>query len=253
MFEALNDLRLVALRDLILHETHDARRLARLRERIREENVQRNPIIVANCDGAYLVLDGAHRVHATKGVGNPFILVQLTRMPDTPQSWAHVIANPRLDLLDSTEHMRISTHRDGEPAAVIETPDGEHLHVYPVEKGLEGEVRALCELQDVYPDGEAVRRVDPETPVSIADGEFRVLYRPFSPSELVQLVSSGHILPAGITRFRVKERVLGVRYPLDRMQDGDLEARNAELREFVEHCLKANRIRRYDEPVVVFE
>jgi len=246
LFEALKDLRLVALGDLILHESHDAGRLARLRERLREESVQRNPVIVHACDDGYLVLDGAHRVHATKGVGNRFVLVQLTGMPETPESWAHVIAGPHLDRLEAMKHVRVSPHRDGEPTAIVETPDGERLHIYPVEKGLAGRVRALCELQEIYPGGEAVRRVDPKIPVSLADQEFRLLYRPFSPTELVQLVRAGHILPAGITRFRVKERVLGVRYPLDSMRDGDLETRNAELRKFVDRCLEDNRIRRYD-------
>jgi hypothetical protein len=40
-------------------------------------------------------------------------------------------------------------------------------------------------------------------------------------------------LPAGITRFRVRERILGVRYPMERMKAGDA-ARNAELGKFVE-------------------
>ncbi len=40
-------------------------------------------------------------------------------------------------------------------------------------------------------------------------------------------------MPAGITRFRVRERILGVRYPMERMKAGDA-ARNAELGKFVE-------------------
>lgn len=253
MFRALDDLRLVRLADLILHETHDPDRLERLRERLREESVQRNPVIVSPCNGGYLVLDGAHRVHATKGLGNHLILVQVTGMPETLESWSHVISARHLDRLRSMRHLRISDRPEGEAAAVVESADGGRLHVLPVEKGLSGEVRALCELQEVYPEGEVVRRADPAVPIALEEGQARVLYRSFAPDELVRLVGDGHVLPAGITRFRVKERVLGVRYPIARMQDGDLEARNGELREFVGRCLEANRVRRYDEPVVVFE
>src|ERR687898_301305 len=74
-----------------------------------------------------------------------------------------------------------------------------------------------------------------------------------TPRDLAEIVDSGTVLPAGITRFRVRERVLGVRYPLDRMMEGDPRARNAELREFVEGRWKENRVRYYGEPVVLFE
>ncbi len=60
-------------------------------------------------------------------------------------------------------------------------------------------------------------------------------------------------MPAGITRFRVRERVLGVRYPLEKMKDGDVSARNAELREFIRSRWEENRVRYYGEPVVLFE
>jgi hypothetical protein len=253
LYEALNDLRLVALDDLILHEAHDARRLARLRERLEWEKVQRNPVIVSLREEGYLVLDGAHRVHASRDVGNTLILVQLTSMPETPESWAHVVANPRLESLDDMKHLRVSSTAEGAPAARIEAPSGERLGVYPNDKGLDGEVLALCELQKVYPKDEVVHRLDPNAPVALKTGEVRILYRSFTPAELVDVVHSGNLLPAGITRFRIRERVLGVRYPLERMRGGDLDERNRELREFVESQWQINRVRRYDEPVVVFE
>ena len=61
------------------------------------------------------------------------------------------------------------------------------------------------------------------------------------------------MLPAGVTRFRVQERVLGVRYPLDKMKNGDARTRNVELRGFIESRWNENRVRYYGEPVVLFE
>ncbi len=55
-----------------------------------------------------------------------------------------------------------------------------------------------------------------------------------------------------VTR-RVRERVLGVRYPLGRMMDGEPRARNVELRRFVTERWAENRVRYYREPVVLFE
>jgi hypothetical protein len=98
-----------------------------------------------------------------------------------------------------------------------------------------------------------VRRVETNGRLGPAEGEAMIRYRPFTAEELVEIVRSGAVLPAGITRFRVRERVLGVRYPLAKMKDTDAPARNAELKAFVERLWEENRIRYYEEPVVLFE
>ena len=76
MIPALGRLQLVELCRLVLHEAHDPARLNRVREDVRREGVQRNPVIVASCKGLYLILDGAHRVHALRGLDVRFALVQ---------------------------------------------------------------------------------------------------------------------------------------------------------------------------------
>jgi hypothetical protein len=66
-------------------------------------------------------------------------------------------------------------------------------------------------------------------------------------------VDFGSVLPAGITRFRVRERVLGVRYPLEDMEGEDVEKQNARLTEYVRRRWDEGRVRLYGEPVVLFE
>jgi hypothetical protein len=95
--------------------------------------------------------------------------------------------------------------------------------------------------------------VEPDATARLSDGEALIRYRAFTPGELAAIVDAGAVLPAGITRFRVRERVLGVRYPLDRMKDANARDRNAELREFVRRRWSEDRIRYYGEPVVLFE
>jgi L-serine kinase (ATP) / ParB family transcriptional regulator, heme-responsive regulator len=98
-----------------------------------------------------------------------------------------------------------------------------------------------------------VRRVEPDGTVRLSGGEALIRYRTFTPGELAAIVDSGDVLPAGITRFRVRERVLGVRYPLERMKDGDATTQNLKLREFVKRRWEEDRVRFYGEPVVLFE
>lgn len=255
MIPVLDNLRIVALSCLILHEAHDEARLARVRDGVREEAVQRNPVIVAPYRDRYLVLDGAHRVRALAELGCRLALVQLIELPERAESWGHLLPAPGLEAaLRVVEGVEVAGERP-ESACLVETRfhDGRKLYVRAKKGGLVPEVRALRAIQAVYPEGPVVSRVDPEGPVELVEGEALLVYRRFSPGELAQAVEEGEVLPAGITRFVVRERVLNVRYPVDLLADGDPEQRNAELREFVARSWKGNRVRYYAEPVVLFE
>jgi L-serine kinase (ATP) / ParB family transcriptional regulator, heme-responsive regulator len=250
---SLDDLRLVELERLILHEAHDEDRLASLRGRIAAEREQRNPVIVSSQGDCCLVLDGAHRVRAVRELGCRFVLAQFVDPPQRAESWAHLLAGLEVDELRGIEGIEVSEVPGGVPLAEVEVAGGERASVRSREEGLLAEVRALWALQDLYPEGVVVRRVEPDRRAGPAEGGAVIRYRPFTPEELVEIVRSGAVLPAGITRFRVRERVLGVRYPLERMRDGDATSRNSELRAFVKRLWEENRIRYYEEPVVLFE
>ncbi len=250
MIPSLDDLRLVELGRLILHEAHDADRLASLRGRIEAEGEQRNPVILSSQGDCCLVLDGAHRVRILEELGCRLVLAQFVEPPERAESWAHLLDGVGLDKLRGVAEIEVSERPEGAPLAEVEVGGGTRLFLRSREEGLLAQVRALWALQSLYPEG-VVRRVEPNGP--LAEGQTMVRYRPFAPEELVEIVRSGAVLPAGITRFRVRERVLDVRYPLERMRDADAPARNAELRSFVERLWRENRIRYYEEPVVLFE
>ena len=253
MIPSLNALRLVELGRLILHEAHDENRLANLRARIESEGEQRNPVIVSSQGDCCLVLDGAHRVRALEELGCRLVLAQFVEPPERAESWAHLLDGVGLDKLRGLEEIEVSGQRQrGARLAEVEVAGGRTISLRSREKGLLAEVRALWALQSLYPEG-VVRRVGPNGPPRLAHGEAVIRYRAFAPEELVEIVRSGAVLPAGITRFRVRERVLGVRYPLEKLHDGDAPTRNAELRSFVERLWRENRIRYYEEPVVLFE
>ncbi len=252
MIPSLEDLRLVDLMCLILHEAHDEDRLARLRGRIEAEGEQRNPVIVSPHGDRYLVLDGAHRVRALGELGSRFALVQMVEPPEEAEGWGHLLGGVKTTDLGAIGGVEASERPGHDPLAEVETADGT-LFLSAGEVGLQRRVRALWSLQSLYPKGVMIRRVEPDSSVRPSGGEMLVRYRSFTPGELAAIVDSGAVLPAGITRFRVKERVLGVRYPLDLMAGGDVAAQNHKLEEFVRKCWDEDRVRYYGEPVVLFE
>ena len=237
---------------LILHEAHDGARLTRLRERIFEEGEQRNPVIAARYGDRFLVLDGAHRSRAMTELGARFVLVQVVEPPGRAEGWGHVVAGMG-DLGPGDLDGLVVGPEGGEVVAEIETSGGETFSLRSREGGPLARSQAMWQLRALYPEEAAVRRVEPDRAVRLAGGEALIRYGSFAPEELVEVVGAGGVLPAGVTRFRVSERVLGVRYPLERMMDGDPRRRNVELRRFVAERWAENRVRYYKEPVVLFE
>lgn len=250
----LDGLRVVELSQLMLHESHDPNRLGRLRDRMKSEGVQANPVIASSYEGNFLVLDGAHRVHALTEIGLELALVQLIEIPARAESWQHLLNGPSLASLERLEGVEISSRPTDGFVAEIKAPDGRLLSVRPkAPGGLSSEVELLWRLQSLYPKGSAVTRVEPGDEVALSEGETLVRYRSFSTSELVEIVARDTVLPAGITRFHVPRRILGVRFPLDFLRECDAQAANSELQSLVETRRRENRVRRYDEPITLFE
>jgi len=242
----------VDLECLILHEAHDEDRLARLRKRMETEGEQRNPVIVSAHEDRYLVLDGAHRVRALRELGSRFALVQAVEPPEKAEGWAHLLDGVATAELGSIGGIEVSERPGHSPLAEVETAGGKIIFLSAAQEGLQGRVRALWSLQALYPKG-VVRRMEPDGAVRLSEGETLVRYHAFTPGDLAAVVDSGAVLPAGITRFRVRERVLGVRFPLDDMMGEDVAAQNDRLREYVRRRWDEGRVRLYGEPVVLFE
>ncbi len=235
----------------MLHEAHDPSRLSRLRDRVDTEKVQSNPVIASACGGGFLVLDGAHRVHALKNLGCGLALIQAVELPEQTESWQHLL-NGYFDP-GRIEGVEVSGERNADFLAEIEVHGGEIFSVRPRERDLSSEVALLWKLQSLYPKSSVVTRVEPGETVPPSDGEMLVRYRSFPPLELVEMVARDLVLPAGITRFHIPRRILGVRFPLRFLKGTDAASADSELRSLVEARHRENRIRRYDEPVVLFE
>ncbi len=73
------------------HEAHDPARLARVREEIAADAVQRNPVIVAPYGDQYLLLDGVHRARALGELGCRFALTQPVELPERAGSRSHLL------------------------------------------------------------------------------------------------------------------------------------------------------------------
>ena len=220
---------------------------------MKAEGEQRNPVIVSPHEDRYLVLDGAHRVRALGELGSPLALVQTVDPPEKAEGWAHLLGSMETAELRILRGIEASEKQGHNPLAEVETAGDGTIFLSSTEEGLRGLVRALWNLQSLYPKGVVVHRVEPQDAVRLSETDTLIRYRGFTPEELAAIVDSGTVLPAGITRFRVSERVLGVGYPLENMAGGDVGAQNDKLEEYVRKRWDEGRVRHYREPVVLFE
>lgn len=265
MRDSIRSLRLVETGRLLLHEAREPARLTALRESIAAEGVQSHPVIAAPHGDDFLVLDGAHRVGALAGLGCSLVLAQAVEPPASAESWTHVLEargipdrltgrlrslEPEMKGVELSRGARCGGELPLGVLAAVETEEG-CLALGGVGTVAE-QARALWTLQEAYPEGVAVSRVVPGEPVEPNRDRVAVYHRRFSLAELAEVVREGGALPAGITRFRVSERVLGVRFPLAHMRGGAEEG-NEELGRFLGSLLERGRVRRYEEPVVMFE
>src|SRR5512142_2381032 len=131
-------LRIVSLSDVVLHEQVEARRVERLLVNLQSDWLLKNPPIVTQFDGKYIVLDGATRTTALKRIRCRDIVVQIVDY-DAPgvvlETWNHLLLDlPEDDLFaalarvpglqvrpDSIEHADMALSRRESIASLLLT------------------------------------------------------------------------------------------------------------------------------------
>lgn len=261
----LDDLAMVALDKLVLHETTESARAQRVCAEIERAGVLADPLVVTPArDGRYLVLDGAHRTAALRSLAMVSVVVQVMPLSATGArlgSWAHDLPAgqvPRDLAAPAPVGGRTLVATVGGPSvdgASLNRAslDGASLNGagegVPVTGPTEPLARAaaMSAVARRYA-GRPYARAIPGTAVrpSVAA---RVSWAPWSAEDLLTLVVAGGILPAGTTRFVLPGRVLGVRVPLTALAAAPGEDGQPGLLD----ALRRQSVRTYTELVHVVE
>jgi len=252
----LDDLALVSLDELVLHETIEPLRAERVRAEIARAGVLADPVVVTPAGpGRWLVLDGAHRTAALRSLGMRSAVVQVMTLSPAGahlDSWAHDLP------VGGVPHDLDAPGPVGGPVLVArvgrQAPDGTWADGVPVTGPADPVARAavMSALARRYA-GRPYRRAVPGTAVRPGVAA-RVRWAPWSAEDLLTLITARGTLPAGTTRFVLPGRVLGVRVGLSVLaaeprggEDGTGE--HAE----VVTALRRQTVRTYTEAVHVVE
>ena len=280
-------LRLAAVEDVTPHERYHPRRVEKLADRIAEDGFLGNPPVVVEADSNhtdsnYIVLDGATRVTAFKHLGHPHIVVQVVDVErDNVQlhTWYHVVhgieAGELVELAHGIEHLRLTemaveslAHALWEKNALgYFVTAAKHGYLLELEDAADGVMRdeasslwvdVLNELVDGYgriADVERTLNTDiDELSAQYADFAGLIVFPQFPADVVLRTVSSGHLLPAGLTRFVIPGRILRLNAPISILAGKmSFNEKCDWLDSVVKEKLTGRRLRYYEEPVVLLD
>lgn len=252
-------LRVVPLESIRRHEEVDPLRVDRLRQRMGTEGVQVNPMvcIAAPESDDVVLLDGATRTEALKGIGLEHAVVQMVDEERVGLgTWHHVVrAAPIDDFLSAISDPSEMELTKAEWPPTIHLNDGREYTARGI--GISANA-TLAHLVKSYIGHWPVNR-SPEADLALAarsysDWTALIEFPTLTVDDVMKAALSEDLLPAGVTRFLVPGRALWLNMPLSLLQGNEtIDEKQAALEALISERAATGRVRRYTEPVVILD
>lgn len=268
------DLELLKLSELKLHEATENNRLRNIFNRISRAKYLMNPVITGRYNEDIILLDGANRYGSLQEIGCKLILAQVLDYTDKNlilDKWNHLVYDFHIDELKKY-------------CEVYELPFKKVNYSY----GLSRQEKDLNYMlaADIYNDeniliklphhmDELIMQLDSITKIyfkhypfdrSESDIKFTdlrkytrrkgtlIVFPKFTKHHIVSIANSNYRLPAGISRHRVNNRVLHVKYEIRKlMNEKNIKQKQDELKLILNEKIDSNKVRQYQESVIVFD
>jgi L-serine kinase (ATP) / ParB family transcriptional regulator, heme-responsive regulator len=271
-------LAIVPLKDVILHEEIERRRVERLVERLKADRVLKNPPVVTEVRAPnewtrYVVLDGASRTSALEALHCPDLLVQIVDYHAQNlrlDTWHHLLldVNPAdlrrelseldcVSLVEMDEAGARAALERREIMAYLLFGDGRVTALRCPDDQV-SQANALNALVKSYEGRGEIYRVSTTDLEQLAAEHHRlsavVVFPRYRPEEIIRLALDGAKVPMGITRHIIPGRALRVNLPLELLEsDRPLAEKNAWLDRWLTEKIQDRRVRFYQEPVFLFD
>lgn len=240
------------------HEEIDPLRVDRLAGRIEADGAQLNPVVcVADFSGDLVLLDGATRIAALHHLGLGYAVVQVVDERRVGlERWHHVIRETEpeavIEQIEAHDELFLGPE-EGCPCLV--TADGQRRTVFGDGLSLFGVLSAVVHC---YVGRWTVNRVTDDdragVPERFPDWAAMVEFPALTMGDVTKAALGEDLLPAGITRFNVPNRVLRLNTDLDLLRlGGSLEEKQQRLDRLVHARVSSGRIRHYEDSVFIFD
>lgn len=261
------DLRIVPTSSIFPHEDHDSQRANPLIKRLKHEQFVINPPLVAPMDaGQYVVLDGANRYYAFTHLEYPHMLVQVAPYDGgyvELGTWRHIISNwdigAFMNQLGTLPNLEVYKGQDARAIAHILLKDYRVFALRAPVQNTHERNAALREVVSIYQRNATLFRTALTEMADIwplyPDALGVVVFPEYKPADIIAAARYQAFLPPGISRHIVHGRALRVNYPLDWLRDTQtsLEAKNEQLKHWMQQKLAARQVRYYAEATYQFD
>lgn len=252
MEQIISSIRLVPTHQMVFHEDEEPDRLEKLVNTIRKEQVLHHPpLAVELSDGRFMILDGLHRTKSLIRLGCRYLVVQVVHSDYLRlESWSHLIDSDQW-LTQLPPSVCYTPSIGSTLIAQCDLPNGEQISFYPSFQSLPSLTQRLnvwFQVVNSYKNYSYCRIPSSESPILPA-GKTLVRFPSLSLNELIEIVQSGCVVPAGVTRCSYHGRVLNLRVPLSFLFQKKVDL--YEWRSLVTNWSKA--LRYYAEPVYICE
>lgn len=288
--EAGPELRIVPVKDIIIHEHFDKTRSPKLARRIEEDGVLQDPPIVARLEGGkYVHLDGANRITVFREedlLNCQHIVVQIVDYfnPESVQlsNWCHLTQQNKDFFLSELKSKGIEATPMDCDAARASLSDGEDVmcclffrdgDVFGI-KGrgdFESRVRLMNEVVRTYEgriERDSLKPEEGDWNRQIKglfkkhdDCNLIVAFPKFNPEQIVRIATKLAVaengkdalkMPPGVTRHIVVEgRALRINFPLSVLKAEDISLEAKN--ELLKEFLRKKKPRRYEEPTYMYD
>lgn len=268
------DLEILRLTDLKLHEATESIRLRNIYNRISKSKYLYNPVIVGRYNDQLILLDGANRYGSLKNIGCKLIVAQVidyTSHSLELDKWDHLVYDFTLDKLkEFCENESIEYRKIGYTHGV---QDVERKFHYLLAADMKNEEKILLKLSANllkmvvqlekitklyfrkydFDRSESDIRFSELLKYSRRKGTL-IVFPSFKKHHIVEIANSSHHLPAGISRHKVVNRVLHVKYEIRKLKsDNNISGKQEELKKMLIEKIDKNKVRQYQESVIVFD
>jgi len=278
-------LEIISIKNILVHEEFDTSRSDDLIKKFKKSNTLTDPIIVASFgERKYLQLDGMNRLNCFKTLGIKTILCQIVDYNDQEvveiSTWIHLFQAKKDDFFKHVKKNKdlVIERADIEqvgPRYIKEKDFGRLMTVVDKKEGafliLTGgefveKIKRLNYVVSFYKDSitreilsfpltrRNVRLFFYENPhinfYENPKANLMVVFPNFTPQQVIQVVKTGGLFPAGVTKHLIKGRCLGVNVPLDLFDNSKSVAfQNKQFSKF----LSGKKVRLYEETTINFE
>jgi len=268
------DLELLRISDIKLHEATENIRLRNIYNRISKSKYLFNPVIVGRHDDELILLDGANRYGSLKSIGCKLILAQVIDYRSKGlrlDNWNHLVYDFTTDHLE--EYCRLNKLEYTHISYAHGIQEIQSKFHYLMAADLINERNILVKLSTDLT--VMVRQLDSITRLYFKRYDFDrsesdikytdlrkytrrkgtlIVFPSFKKHHIVEIANSRCRLPAGISRHKVINRVLHVKYEIRKLKsENNLNGKQEELKQLLIDKIDKNKVRQYQESVIVFD